>query len=158
MRNVIVMVMVLLVMASTSVEAADTGDVIYSVLFPGWGQIRSGRYGRGALLVSAEIITLTGLMMADVQYNRAVEQYDLARAFYLSAEYIGDARYYYDLMNEKWDSAENLNTYRNILLGTAIGVWAVGVVDMMWGGGDDGPPLSLDVSNGGFIVSKTFSF
>ncbi|HUV36332.1 MAG TPA: hypothetical protein VMX58_05285 [Patescibacteria group bacterium] len=158
MRNVIIVVTALLVVASTSVDAADTGDVIYSVLFPGWGQIRAGRYGRGALLVSAEIITLTGLMMADIQYDRAVEQYDRARAFYLNARYIGDAHYYFDTMNEKWDDAENLHTYRTILLGTAIGVWAAGVADMMWGGGGDGPPLSLDVSNGGFIVSKTFSF
>ena len=150
--------LVLLIAASTSTEAADTGDVLYSVLFPGWGQIRAGRYGRGALLASAEIIALTGLLMADIQYNRAVEQYDRARAFYLSSQYIGDAYYYYNVMNEKWDDADNLHTYRNILLGAAVGVWAVGVVDMMWGGGDDGPPLSLDVSNGGFVVSKSFSF
>ncbi len=158
MRNVIILMTALLVVGSTPVDAAETGDVIYSVLFPGWGQIRAGRYGRGALLVSAELITLTGLMMADIQYDRAVEQYDRARAFYMNAQYVGDARHYYDTMNEKWNDAEDLHTYRNILLGTAIGVWAVGIVDMVWGGDDDGPPLSLDVSSGGFTVSKTFSF
>lgn len=158
MRNVIIATTMLLLIVSTSADAADTGDLLYSVLFPGWGQVRAGRYGRGALLVSAEIIALTGLMMADIQYDRAVEQYDRARAFYLNAQYIGDARYHYDVMNEKWNDAEDIHTYRNILVGTAIGVWAVGIVDMMWGGGDDGPPLSLDVSSGGFVVSKTFSF
>jgi hypothetical protein len=159
MRNVIIMATALLVAVSAPVDAAETGDVIYSVLFPGWGQIRAGRYGRGALLVSAELIVLTGLMMTDIQYDRAVEQYDRARAFYLNAQYIGDARYYYDTMNEKWNDAEDLHTYRNILLGAAVGVWTIGIVDMMWGGGGDGgPPLSLDVSSHGFTVSKTFSF
>ena len=122
MRTVILLLTAMLLVTSSPIEAADTGDVLYSVIFPGWGQIRSGRYGRGALLVSAEIITLTALMMADIQYDRTVEQYERARSFYLTSNYIGDAHYYYDTMNEKWDDAENLHKYRNIMVGAAIGI------------------------------------
>ena len=109
------------------------------------------------------IILLTALLvvmssMADIQYDRTVEQYERARSFYLTSQYIGDAHYYYDAMNKKWDDAENLNKYRNIMVGAAIGVWAIGVVDMIWGGGGDEPPVTLDISHEGFVVSKTFSF
>jgi hypothetical protein len=157
MRNALLIAVAVSVLAAGAADAAGSGDLLYSVLFPGWGQMRAGRYGRGALLVSAEIISLTGLLMADIQYDRTVEQYDRARARYLTASYIGDARASYDTMLEKWDNAENLNRYRNAFLGAAIGVWAIGVVDMMWGGGGE-PPVTLNVSRGGFIVARSFSF
>jgi hypothetical protein len=153
MRNVLI-----LAVAAGVSDAAGAGDVLYSALFPGWGQMKAGRYGRGALLVSAEIVSLTALFMADIQYDRAVEQYDRARALYLSARYIGDARTSYDTMLDKWDDAENLHTYRTAFLGAAIGVWAIGIVDMMWGGGDGEPPVTLDVRSDGFIVAGSLSF
>ncbi len=158
MRYVLLVTVVLLIAASTAADASDSGDVLYSVLFPGWGQIRTGRYGRGALLVSAEIISLTALLVSDIQYDRAVDQYERARAFYLNAQYIGDAHKYYDIMHEKWDDAENLNNYRSVLFGTAVGVWAIGIIDMLVGGDAGEPPVTLDVTHDGFTVTKTFSF
>lgn len=158
MRNVLLVAVVMLIVTSSAADASGSGDVLYSVLFPGWGQIRAGKYGRGALLVSAEIISLTALLMTDIQYDRAVEQYERARAFYLTAQYIGDAHEYYDTMHEKWDDAENLHKYRNVLFGAAVGVWAIGIVDMLVGGDAEEPPVTLDITHDGFSVTKTFSF
>ncbi len=158
MRYVLLVAVVLLIVTSTAADASDSGNVIYSVIFPGWGQIRTGRYGRGALLISAEFISLTALLVSDIQYDRAVEQYERAQAFYLNAQYIGDAHEYYDTMLEKWDDAEQLNKYRSVLFGTAVGVWAIGIIDMLMGGDDGEPPVTLDVTHDGFTVTKTFSF
>ncbi|MBN1165255.1 MAG: hypothetical protein JXB45_11795 [Candidatus Krumholzibacteriota bacterium] len=150
--------LVLFLLLSPSARAAEAEDIIYSVLFPGWGQLRSGRYTRGTLLMGAEIVTLAGLMIVNIQYDRAVEGYDNAKLMYDNATYIGDAHYHYDMMLEKYDSAENYHKYRNMMLGAAAGVWVIGVADMIWGKDAADPPLTLEVRNNGFMISKSFSF
>ncbi len=132
--------------------------IVYSVIYPGWGQIRSEQYGRGILFAGAELVSLIGLMVSDIQYSRAAEDYNDARTSYLGADYIGDAVHYYDLMNEKWDDAERLNNYRNVFLGAAIGIWAINIIDMAIGDDKEAPDLSLSVSGGTVFVSKGFAF
>ena len=157
MRKTVLVVVVLLFSAS-SLQAAGGEGIWYSVLFPGWGQIRSGRYVRGSLLVSLELISLTSLVVANIQYNRAVEQYDRAKTNYLKASYVGDAYQSYNQMHEKWDDAERLNKYRKVLAGAALGVWAIGIADMLWGKDTEPPNLSLEVRGEDFLITKTFSF
>ena len=158
MRRIILAVIVILVFSTSSLQASGGEGVWYSVLFPGWGQIREGRYGRGALLAGAEIISLTSLVVTNIQYNRRVEQYDRAKAYYLAADYIGDACENYDLMHERWDDAERLDKYRKVLVGAAVSVWAIGVLDMLWGRDVEPPPISLEIGKEGFLVTRTFSF
>lgn len=148
----------LLVVLSLACEASASDKIICSAIYPGWGQIRSGEYGRGMIFAGGELLSLLGLFISDLQYSRAVEDYDAARAAYLTADYIGDAEYHYDRMMEKWDDAENLQTYRNAFLGAAIGIWVVNIVDMAIGDGEDSPGLSLSVDNGAFFVTKGFAF
>jgi len=157
MRVMLVSIILILLTASVA-PAAERGDVWYSILFPGLGQIKTGRYGRGSLLLSAEMLSLTALVISNVEYDRAVEQYDRARALYLNADYIGDARYNYDVMQQKWDDADRLDTYRKVFLGTAVGVWVLGAVDMLWGGDPENMPVSLEYKGKSFMVTKTFSF
>ncbi len=157
MRKIIPAILVILISAG-SLQAAQAEDVVYSVLFPGWGQLRTGRYTRGTLLMGVEMITLTGLAVANIQYDREVEAYDRAKLLFNSATYIGDARMYYDQMVEKWDAADNLNKYRKVFVGAAVGVWVVGVADMIWGKDPSNPPISLEMRGDGFLVAKSFSF
>jgi hypothetical protein len=74
MRKTIVFLLVMLLGIIVSLEAYAGENVWYSVFVPGWGQINSGHYGRGALFLSAELVSLTTLVIADIQYNRSVEQ------------------------------------------------------------------------------------
>ncbi|RKZ07214.1 hypothetical protein DRQ05_03470, partial [bacterium] len=67
---------VVIVLASSVVHASGNENVYYSVLFPGWGQIRSAHYGKGSLYMGAEIVSLVSIAITQIQYNRAVEQYD----------------------------------------------------------------------------------
>ena len=149
---------ILVLLFTSSSYAAEGKAVLYSALFPGWGQFRVGHYGRGALFLGTEIVALTSLIIADIQYERAVEQYRRERGYYLTSTYIGDAEEHYLNMQEKWNSAEDLHVYRNVLAGAAAGIWAASMIDIIMNGGDREPPLSLEIKGNGFFVTRTFSF
>jgi len=158
MRKTIVFLLVMLLGVLASLEAYAGENVWYSVFVPGWGQVNSGHYGRGALFLSAELVSLTTLVIADIQYNRSVEQYDRAKASYLHATYIGDAAYEYESMHSRWNSANGLHGYRQAALYAAIGIWAVNIVDMILFDEKEEPPLSFEVRPGGFLVTGSLSF
>lgn len=140
-------------------EAGRAGEnTLYSVLFPGWGQIRTGHYGRGALFMSGELVALTTLAIADIQYDRTVDQYDRAKEDYLGASYIGDAVDAYELMNDRWNSAEDLYGTRQAALYAAIGIWVVNIADIILFDGEGEPPLSISARPGGFLVTGVLSF
>jgi hypothetical protein len=146
------------VSALASTEAHSGENVWYSATVPGWGQVRAGHYGRGALFMSGELVALTTLVIADIQYNRAVEQYDRAKASYLHATYIGDAAGDFAIMNERWNSADDLYGIRQTALYAAIGIWAVNVVDMIIFDSEGEPPLSISARSDGFLVTGSLSF
>jgi hypothetical protein len=156
-KTILAAVVLLMIFASTS-YASDRNAVWYSVVFPGWGQFKTGRYKRGTALLGLQIISLSALLMSDIQYDRKVDQYNSYKSLYDGADYIGDAQKYYNAMNEAWDDAENLDKYRQIFLGTSITIWAVGIVDMLIGPEGSAPPLALTVGDGAFYVTRTISF
>ncbi len=145
-------------LTGAAAEAHAGENLWHSVFLPGWGQSRAGHYGRAALFAGGEVLSLLALAIGDVQYDRAVEQYDRAKAAYLASDYIGDAIDEYDLMLEKWDDAESLQRYRQIALGAAIGVWVVNVVDIALFDERREPPLALAPRGDGFTVTASLSF
>ncbi len=158
MKKTVLIVLSILLVSGQTLEAAEKEDILASALFPGAGQIKCRRFGRGSLFVSLELVSLISLVMTDIQYNRAVEHYEDARSEYLSATYIEDARSSYREMNNKWNDAENINKYRKILAGTAVCVWAVSMADIIWGKDVDQPVISLELKDNGFLVCKELSF
>jgi hypothetical protein len=158
MKRLIAAVLVFAAAACTAAESRAGENLWYSVFVPGWGQTRAGHYGRGALFAGGEVVSLLALVVSDIQYDRAVEQYDRAKAAYLGATYIGDAVEQYDIMQEKWDSAENLHRYRNIALGAAVAVWVVNIVDIALFDESPSPPLAVTPRRGGFAIAASLSF
>ena len=158
MRRIVLFLIMIAVSVLASTEAHSGENVWHSVLVPGWGQVRAGHYGRGALFMSGELVALTTLVIADIQYNRAVEQYDRAKASYLHATYIGDAVDEYTLMHEQWDSANDLHGFRQTVLYAAIGIWAVNIADMIFFDSEGDPPLSISARPDGFIITGSVSF
>jgi len=158
MRRIVPFLLMIAVSALASTEAHGGENVWYSILAPGWGQVRAGHYGRGSLFMSGELVALATLAIADIQYNRAVEQYDRAKASYLHASYIGDASDEYSLMHERWNSADDLYGIRQTVLYAAIGIWAVNVVDMVFFDRKGEPPLSISARPDGFLVIGSLSF
>jgi hypothetical protein len=155
------MILSLLLVAACALapgEGRAGENTLYSVLFPGWGQIRTGHYGRGSLFMAGEIVALATLAIADIQYDRTVEQYDRAKDAYLNASYIGDAVSEYALMHDRWNSAEDLQRVRQTALYAAIGIWVVNIADIVLFDGEGEPPLSISARPGGFLVTGVLSF
>ena len=148
----------LLVLALLPADVLAGEEIVYSVLYPGLGQLRSGQYGRGILFSGGELLSLIGLFISDLQYSRAAEEYTSARAAYFASDYIGDADYYFDRMNKKWDDAERLNNYRNAFLGAAVGIWVVNIIDIAVGNDREEPVLSMTVGDGVVFLTKGFAF
>ncbi|HSG29389.1 MAG TPA: DUF5683 domain-containing protein [Candidatus Krumholzibacterium sp.] len=157
-RLILSLLLISLILPAASAQCAEAEDIIYSVLFPGLGQIRTGRYTRGTILVGAELICLGGLGVANIQYDRKIEAYDRAKILYDNSTYIGDAEVYYSQMVQAWDDADNIQKYRKVLAGAAIGVWVVGIADMAFGREAENPPVTMEIRQDGFIVCRSFSF
>ncbi len=158
MRRIVLLLLIIAASALASTEAQCGENAWCSILVPGWGQVRAGHYGRGALFMSGELVALTTLAIADIQYNRAVEQYDRAKASYLHATYIGDATGEYAIMHERWNSSNDLYGIRQTALYAAIGIWAVNVVDIIFFDSKGEPPLSISGRSDGFLVTGSLAF
>jgi hypothetical protein len=158
MKRYLAAMLVAAALAGAAADASAGENLWYSVFFPGWGQTRAGHYGRAALFAGGEVVSLVALAISDVQYDRAVEQYDRARAAYLGATYIGDAVEQYGVMREKWDDAESLHRYRRVAIGAAVGVWVVNIVDRVLFDETRVPPIAFAPRAGGFAVAASLSF
>ncbi|MDZ7859987.1 MAG: DUF5683 domain-containing protein [Candidatus Krumholzibacteriota bacterium] len=157
MRLVTVLILLVLLFSSTADCATEEG-IVYSAIFPGWGQIKSGRYGRGALFMTMEVVALTGIVVANIQYDRDIEALDRSRSLFKIATYIGDAQYYNDQMKKNWEDADGMNTYRKVLTGAAIGIWSLSMIDMIWGDDPENVPISMRINKNEFFITKSFKF
>ncbi|MFO7914255.1 MAG: DUF5683 domain-containing protein [Candidatus Krumholzibacteriales bacterium] len=157
-RSISVWLLILILAAGFTSNGYCRENTYYSVIFPGWGQMRDGRYGKGTTFMGAELVLLTGVLMSNIQYDRDVEQYEDAAALFRNATYIGDKLYYHQQMMDRWDDADRMDTYRKLLAGAAAGVWIINIVDMIWSEDRRVKPVSLDIKEDGFLITKSFSF
>ncbi len=157
-RSISVWLLILILAAGFTSNGYCRENTYYSVIFPGWGQMRDGRYGKGTMFMGAELVLLTGVLMSNIQYDRDVEQYEDAAASFRNATYIGDKLYYHQQMMDRWDDADRMDTYRKLLAGAAAGVWIINIVDMIWSEDRRVKPVSLDIKEDGFLITKSFSF
>ncbi len=159
MRRLLCCIAVACAVGSAPAGARASQNIWYSIFVPGLGQIESGHYGRGGLFLGAELVSLSALGIIHLQYDRAVDEYDGAKAEYLNARFIGDAVTSFDLMHKKWNDANELYRWQTAATVAAIGVWAVNIVDMaLFDKADDRPLLSMEPRQGGFLVTGTVSF
>jgi len=157
MRIVTVLILFILLFSSIA-DCATEEEIVYSAIFPGWGQIKSGRYGRGTLFMAMEVVALTGIVVANIQYDRDIEALESSRALFENATYIGDAQYYNDQMKKNWEDADRMNTYRTVLTGAAIGIWSLSMIDMIWGDDPENIPISMKINKNEFFITKSFKF
>ncbi|MBD3178695.1 MAG: hypothetical protein GF417_03335 [Candidatus Latescibacteria bacterium] len=157
-RFISALLLIFIFAAGIATDGLCRENTYYSVLFPGWGQMKDGRYGKGTLFMGAELVLLTGVLMSNIQYDRDVDQYEEASAAFRSATYIGDKLNYNRQMMDRWDDADRMDTYRKVLAGAAVGVWLLNIADMVWSEDQKVKPVTLDVREDGFLVTKSFSF
>ena len=158
MKRITALLMAALILAPAGAGAAETEQIIRSVIFPGWGQYHAGRYTRGTIMMGSAIVTLAAIGGTTLQYNRFVESYEDAQLGYRTATYVGDARYYYGEMTGNWNDADEMYGYRSILIGVAAGLWVWSALDMAFGPEASRPPISLEPAPGGWRVACTIPF
>jgi len=154
----ITVVVLLMLFFSSAAYSAQAEDIVYSALFPGWGQMKTGRYSRGTLFMGTELIALTGIVISNIQYDRDIDAFENSSQLFRNATYFKDAEYYNNLMKENWKTADRTDTYRKVLLGTAIGIWSISMIDIIWGNGPEEIPISLEIKKNEFLITKSFRF
>jgi hypothetical protein len=159
MKKIAVTVLIALLLLPSVASAAErTEDVIKSVVFPGWGQVSTGRYTRGVVMMGTALASIGAIGALTLQYNRHVDSYDAASRGYAQATYIGDAVEYYTQMTNSWDDANDTYRYRNIAIGVLAGMYVWSILDITLGPEASNPPVAMEIRPDGFMVVRTFSF
>ena len=159
MKKIAVTVLIALLLLPSVASAAErTEDVIKSVVFPGWGQVSTGRYTRGVVMMGTALVSIGAIGAFTLQYNRHVDAYDAASRGYAQATYIGDAVEYYTQMTNSWNDANNTYRYRNIAIGVLAGMYVWSILDITLGSEASNPPVAMELRPDGFMVVRTFSF
>jgi hypothetical protein len=145
------------------------GVVLRSVAFPGWGQIHEGRFLHGAVFSGLTVAALTGLVVADVNYDRSVERLDSAILRYRNAGSADQALVDFRSLPGLYDEADGRYNWRKGFLYAAIGVWALNLVDVLLlappeeepflsRADDAGPRLAVMPARDGWRIGASFSF
>lgn len=103
--------------------------VLRSALLPGWGQFYWGEKKRGALWTGLQAAAVAGLVFADVNYRKAVDELNSAVERYNKATDVEDIDRYRSEMWRRSDEADRAYDARLIALGLASGIWLLNVLD-----------------------------
>jgi hypothetical protein len=159
MRKTLVTALAALLLLSSAASAGErTEDKVKSCVFPGWGQVSTGRYTRGAVMMGTSLVTLGVIGGMTLQYNRHVDSYEDARAGYEQAAYIGEAADYYAQMTRSWSDADEIYGYRNVALGVLAGMYVWSILDIFIGPEASVPPVAMEIRQDGFMLVRTFNF
>ena len=166
-------VVLLAAMASPGRADRGAGELIPALLLPGYGQASEGHYTKSAVFAGITVAGWIGLFATQINYNRAVEQYDLSKSIYTGfgntlasggVVLSSDITAGFTEMANAWDTAERRYTQRNIFAGALIAVYALNALDVLLSEPDTGeriseePAVTLDFQHDGVMVIKSFRF
>jgi len=165
-----VIVAALLAALAAPAAAGEAPSIWRSILLPGAGQAHQGHYTKAAIFSSAAVVSALGLVVTQINYDRAVERYDNRKAAYLgygtsldNGEVVryADINSTYSDMTDAWNSAEDRQTWRNVFLGALVVTYAANLVDVILSKPDTGEisvPVSLKVSPDRVMLVREFRF
>ncbi len=87
-----------------------------SLIFPGLGQIHEKKYFKGALFITAELITITGAFINNHLGNKNYNYYRSSKTGYDTS--------LYRIETERFDKN------RNLFIATGIGIWMINMLDI----------------------------
>jgi hypothetical protein len=150
--------------------AADW-SIVPSLLLPGYGQAKNGHYTKAAIFASVGVAGWVGVFATQINYNRAVEAYDMNKATYAEFEKslssgvpvrLSDIESTYNQMSSDYDTADRRYTTRNVFVGVVAITYALNALDILLAEPDTGeleePAVSLDVNRDRVMVFKTIRF
>jgi|GEM_PF-2048219 len=177
-------VLVIVIAAGITVPAAPVAQArgglnfAFNVLVPGRGQAQRGRYTRAAILGGGAVAAWAGLMVTQIDYNRAVDEFNAASTTYngyrnrLSAGEIVaqmDIDDTWTEVNRSFQSADHRYTVRNLFIGGVVLVYALNFVDLLTSETQTGeldaarvaphaPSWRVNLTPDRFALEKTFHF
>lgn len=109
--------------------------VVLSALFPGLGQLSSGRKVTGTILLVAEIGSLATALTANENYNTRLDNFERLKSEYEQMA-AGNSRH--DLAEQQWqevsaeaDDLNNLHNIRRTYTAAAVGIYVYNLVDIL---------------------------
>ncbi len=177
-RNAAAGVLALALALPAAPARAGAGRVL-DFLVPGRAQAREGRTGRAVLLGGIAVVSVAGLGVTTLNYDRAVEEYEDARTRYRDlgrALSRGEVVAWSDItgtwaqMQSALDRSDSRYTTRTVFVGLVAAVYVANAVELLTaGGGDDGgdtgvaqaadaPRWGVDVRGSRVGVYRAFRF
>lgn len=143
--------------------------VIRSAVFPGSGQISQGRYWQGVVFGGLAIVSVTGLIVADINYQRTKEDIDSKVQAYNTTTSADEAFELFQSFPALSDQEESRWTWRQAFVVGVVAVWAVNLIDVFLVGPKESEPflepevepsakLGLTPMKDGWALSATFRF
>lgn len=109
--------------------------VILSALFPGLGQLSSGRKVTGTILLVSEIGSLATVLTANENYNTRLDNFERLKSEYEQMA-AGNSRH--DLAEQRWqeltseaDDLDGLHNLRRAYTAAAVGIYVYNLVDIL---------------------------
>ena len=101
-----------------------------SFIIPGWGQLYSVRSFIGKLYLTMQITSLASLGISHLNYENRRDEYDKMRIYYnnQSKSYSNEAEARIKLINA-YNKLDDAHQYRTIILYSAIGIYALNLLD-----------------------------
>lgn len=100
-----------------------------SLILPGWGQRYDEHPARGMVFLIAEIAAGAGLGVAELRYRDRVDAFEAADAAYRAAQTPAGADAAFAARQSAADRAEDTYQLRQVLLGAAVTIWGLSVIE-----------------------------
>lgn len=100
-----------------------------SLFFPGWGQYYSSQHGRAIFLSLSTLGVGMSALIADGDFRKKRDDYFQAKTDLANAVSADEVSQFRNLVREKNRQAYNAETNRNVLIATAVGLWAYNIID-----------------------------
>lgn len=110
-------------------NAPALGQAFQSILVPGRGQHLDGAPLKGHLYMGGIILSGLTLFISDRAYRKALTNYERTFDAYINEEIESRAQLLWDDTVQKFDKANQVNTFRIASLGAIAGFYAINILD-----------------------------
>ncbi|MCP4703844.1 MAG: PEGA domain-containing protein [candidate division Zixibacteria bacterium] len=105
---------------------------IRSMVIPGWGQMYSGRKGKGFIFSLLAVGAAGYFLITDNDFSEKLDDYERVLSQYNNAGTEVDKATFYSLMSNAKQKAYDAENKRAIAIGSIIGVWGLNIIDALF--------------------------
>lgn len=103
-----------------------------SLFIPGWGQRYTDQKGKGFVFTALTIASVTAYFITDADFDDKYDIFNAKLKEYDKTTSSEQRRLLYDDLIKAQNDAYDAENYRRVAIGSAIGIWALNVVDALF--------------------------